>query len=200
MKKFIVFIITAIMLMATSCATTYISQTYGDISLLNYSGEPIRKYDNAVIDTETTTTDGIAYVSKNGTYGIKAGGALNFRDNDGEYHYINGGIIIIDNLHSKTASYSGSGKVNADEVIEKEEKFNEIKKNYALCKAQIDENNKRIRKLKRGTEEYNVLSDQNKAMKEKMKKLQQDAYKLGYDHFQLNENISTEKIISSKKK
>lgn len=189
MKKFIVFIITAIMLMVTSCATTYVSQTYGDVSLLNYSGESIRKYDNAVIDTETTTTDGISYVSKNGTYGIKAGGALNFRDNDGEYHYISGGIIIIDNLHSKTAK-----------VIEKKEKFNEIKKNYALCKAQIDENNKRIRKLKRGTEEYNVLSDQNKAMKEKMKKLQQDAYKLGYNRFQLNENVNTEKIISSKSK
>lgn len=183
MKKFIVFLLASILL--CSCATTFVSQTYGDISLLNLNGETIRKWDNSVIESEKTTkqTDfytGITYTDTDKTNGIKEGGAINFRDENGIYHYVSGGIIIIDNLRAKTASLAGTSSLSVDKLVNREERYAEMKAEFLRCKAQVEENNKKLKRAGIGKSEHNALTEQNKKMKSKMSDLQDEAYELGF--------------------
>lgn len=81
----------------TSCGVVS-KYVYGDISLMDDNGQIIRKYDNSVLQYEEMD---IATGKKtSSSYSIKYGGGLLFSDSDGETHYINGGIIIVDNIRN----------------------------------------------------------------------------------------------------
>lgn len=95
MKNIITILSLLIILTFSSCGVSRTLITYGDISVLGYDGKAVRQWDNCTMDTETI--DG-SYVTK--THAIKEGGGLLFTDDSGESHYINGGIIIVDNIRT----------------------------------------------------------------------------------------------------
>lgn len=178
MKKFIVFLLASILL--CSCATTFVTQTYGDISLLNNNGETIKKWDNSVLETTRAVASTGAYAEATELNGFKASGAVNFKDKNGEYHWVSGGIIIIDNLRTRTASVDGVSALSADRIINREERYAEMKAEFLRCKAQVEENNKKLKRAGIGKSEHNTLTEQNKKMKSKMSDLQDEAYELGF--------------------
>ena len=107
----------------SSCGVSKTIITYGDISILGYDGKTVRKWDNCTMDTETI--DG-SYVSK--THAIKEGGGLLFTDDIGESHYINGGIIVVDNIRS-TRVYNKEDQ-DTNYYINLETEYKQLKKQY----------------------------------------------------------------------
>lgn len=140
--KHIFYILTAILALSlSSCATTRI--TYGDISVLNTEGKTIRQWNNCSMEEEvshynaqTNTVQTTRYY-----YGIKRNEGLSFMDSLGETHYVSGGIIIVDNIHTEyqddnyEKTYNQS---NADELNE------ELK----IVTGQIAELNKKLKSHK----------------------------------------------------
>lgn len=190
MKKFAIlqFIVTIIVIAVSlvSCATTktFITETHGDIQLLNYDGQPIRVWNNSMIESETTSIVSIMGSTASSTYdaqrGFKLSGALNFKDEDGICHFINGGIIIIDNLYSVTKPSDGDTYNDSDTDSQTNDQFKKLKVDYLLCKAQIESNKERMKTIEKNGDEYKVLVEQNKRMRGKMVELQRSAYDKGY--------------------
>lgn len=158
MKKFIVLIIMAFAL--CSCATY---ATYGDIALLNNNGETIQRWDNAIIDKDSPTEI---------TRGIKAGGALNFQDEDGVYHYINGGIIIVDNLTQKAITYAERQEYNSRDLKTIIEEYNAIK-------LQVTQKESELKTLPKNSEEYRERKAEITRLKRQMDELAKKGYTMG---------------------
>lgn len=80
-----------ITLLFQSCSTTK-SFTFGDITVLNSNGEIIRQWDDSILDPKVFKDfpNKTCYVN----------GGLFFTDNNGEYHYISGGVIVVDNIET----------------------------------------------------------------------------------------------------
>ena len=143
MKKF-VFIIVSIIL--SSCASTYLYTSYGDITIMDNNGKVLREYDNATIEV---TEETIAYNYYNNTTKfnmIKQGGSINFIDNNNVTHFVSGGIVIVDNI-----------KTNVVDKYVKEEKEREIeekKVEYENYNAQMENEEKKVDKLIEKYKEY----------------------------------------------
>lgn len=80
-----------ITLLTQSCSTTN-SLTFGDITILNSNGEVIRQWDDSILDPKVFKN----YPNK--TCYVNSG--VFFTDNNGEYHYVAGGVIVIDNIET----------------------------------------------------------------------------------------------------
>jgi len=97
MKHIITLISTIILIILTSCGVST-RVTYGDISVLGNDGQSIRQWDNCAMDA-TVIDHSSGTISK--TYAIRDGGGLAFTDDSGESHYVTGGVIIVDNIHTE---------------------------------------------------------------------------------------------------
>ena len=100
--KHIFYILTAILVLSlSSCATTRI--TYGDISVLNTEGKTIRQWNNCSMEEEVSHYNAQTNTVQTTRYyhGIKRNEGLSFMDSMGETHYVSGGIIIVDNIHTE---------------------------------------------------------------------------------------------------
>ena len=114
----------------SSCGTTRI--TYGDISVLDNNGQTIRHWDNCSMEENeskynptTNTVQNIRYY-----HGINRQEGLSFMDSTGETHYVSGGIIIVDNIHSEYEANQKQYEVTynqktAKELTEELEKVNQ---------------------------------------------------------------------------
>lgn len=127
MKHIFTAVLAIAVLSLSSCAITgnITHTTYGDISVLDLNGQTIRKWDNCTMDV--AVTDGYGQ-SLHKSYAIKEGGGLSFTDNTGEAHYVHGGVIIVDNIHSESYQEQVAAeaeKKSAKELTEELEKVNQ---------------------------------------------------------------------------
>ena len=116
-------LITAATLSSCGVTTTI---TYGDISVLDLNGKQIRQWDNCTMDV--SVKDNYSGQNLQKTYAIKNGGGLAFTDDSGESHYVAGGVIIVDNIHTGTLQQQFSASNNsksAQELTEELEKVNQ---------------------------------------------------------------------------
>lgn len=141
MKKIVSLIVSALAL--CSCGTTYLAETYGDITLMDCNGQTIREWNGSVIESRVIVENYSSTSTTEKTYGIKEGGALNFKDKDGVYHYVSGGIIIVDNLKEKKHNVYAEREANRVAELEA------VKKLYATITTQIEENKKEFARLKK---------------------------------------------------
>ena len=129
MKHIIPFILLIIL---TSCGVTNVTSS-GDVSLLNTNGEMIQKWENSTLGSETYDN----YTGQQISYSqpLKNSG-LNFTDKDGEYHYISGGIIIVDNI--RTISQSTPVIQESDNDLTSE--YENLKEQYSEKKKYLKQN------------------------------------------------------------
>jgi len=126
---FIATFITLVTLTSCGVASKYV---YGDISLMDDNGQTIRQYDNSVLQYEEM--DLATGKKTSSSYSIKYGGGLLFSDSAGETHYINGGIIIVDNIRNLSKPI----KVNSEPDFD----LNQVKYDIEELNQQISEKKK----------------------------------------------------------
>ena len=152
MKKFIIFVF---IIIATSCSVvreTYV--TIGDITRKDYNGVVIDSWEGATIESETYMTD--AYY---GTIKANQGnfngnnGVLNFFDANGEYHYIQGGIISIDNI--KTIKYVDGKRVASDNTKDAEKMA--LIQDYKNVLKKIEYHRNQLKHFRKNSIEYKRL-------------------------------------------
>lgn len=128
MKK--IFLLIA-MVVLSSCGSLRYYETHviGDVILMNDDGVVMRSYPNSILEHHD--------ISGN-DYSIKNGGMLNFKDANGIYHLIGGGIICVDSIRSiteeKTIVSEQDWLINSIQSLDKsirtmEKKIKEDKKN-----------------------------------------------------------------------
>lgn len=167
MKKYIYII--AIAICACACSPkNYTTYTYGDIYLLNNSGDKIYEWDNSTMEINTVSTDGVSYYKENKTVAIKDGGGLLFSDKYGETHYVNGGIIIVDNIRSSSKEPQSVQKDKNDIEREKEGTINE----YKRLKGELKNHKAKVKKVSKDSEEYTHHKTAIKKIESELKKLE----------------------------
>lgn len=128
----------SIILILSSCSVTRI--TYGDISMFNTDGTLIRQWDNCSMEENITQYDGRNIRTTRLYHGVDKSEGLSFMDSTGETHYISGGIIIVDNIHS-TVKQPEVSNDDQDMEVTQEERIEE----YKLLKKQIAEKKKYLK-------------------------------------------------------
>lgn len=123
MKHIITILAIAAAAILTSCGTTTMI-TYGDISVLDLNGKQIRQWDNCTMDV--SVTDNYSGQNLQKTHAIKNGGGLAFTDDSGESHYVAGGVIIVDNIHTGTLQQQFSASNNSKTAKELTEELEQV--------------------------------------------------------------------------
>ena len=136
MKKFIMLVI---VILSTSCSTIVKYYTFGDITRKDYNGNVIETWEHATIEVSYSDSQTTGTFNPRGNNGV-----LNFYDADGKYHYIQGGIISIDNIQK--IQYIGDYKQTNDKA-EENKSFNE----------QQNEKNKLVQEYNKLCEEITYL-------------------------------------------
>jgi hypothetical protein len=180
MKKFIIYIV--IIIFISSCSVHNVYKYKGDITLMSDNGNIINKWDNVYLNQYK---DGVY------TYGtpFKHQG-INFITSKNKSMYIQGGVIIIENIHKEevplsknpnSSLYSYSTKMIANELVVK---YNDIKDHIKL-------NKKAIRKLSTESDLFKEIFEQTLNLKNQLKSIERQYLNLtGYQIHQHYEWIN----------
>ena len=169
MKKFI-FIILVIIL--SSCGVvTY--TTIGDITRKDYNGNVIDTWKGATIMYEEPKYNSYTKTTYTQKYAFDAGssGVLNFVDSDGNSHYIQGGIITIDNIRKYRIVDNIYTDSNGKTTIIREQSDEKaiLIQTYKELKSKLDYYRSQLRHFRKGSQDYNrakrKIDELNEALK-----------------------------------
>ena len=178
MKKFIVFLLMAIMVCSCSVTKTITETYYGRVTTFTPQGDTLQTWDNALIEEKTkevSTMYGTTTTSV-GTSPFRYFG-LNFIDrNTGNGVIVHSGIpYIIEYKTDVTTNDSVNTNNIADETLIK---ANELETKHSNCRFQIAENKKAMKKLDKKSDEYRIKKEQNDKLRGKMRELENEYLKL----------------------